>query len=171
MWRAGILAIALCLVAGASDWAWAQNAAAGGSGKLQAVSYREVPDRLTLSVTLFDDSNINLRIKEQMVASLERAKHSLGDNALFELELMSEVTPGKLGGATPSLGRLSSNNDNSQIEMNIWSSSQDSILGGRYSDRPRRIASRFEIHATLRERSLGQVVWEGRASRHITLPC
>ena len=65
--------------------------------------------------------------------------------------------------ASPSLGRLSSNTDNTRFEMNIWSSSQDSILGGRHSDRDRRTFSSFEIEATLRERSLGEVVWEGRA--------
>ncbi len=162
MWRAGLLAVGICLVPGAIQSAWAQTAS-GGLGVVHAVSYREVPNPLSLSITLFDDSNLDLRIRDQMVASLERAKYSLGDNPLFELELSSGVRSGSFSAANPSLGRFSSNTDDTRFEMNIWSSSQDSILGGRHSDRDRRTFSSFEIQATLRERSLGEVVWEGRA--------
>ncbi len=162
MCRAGLLAVGICLVPGAIQSAWAQTAS-GGLGVVHAVSYREVPNPLSLSITLFDDSNLDLRIRDQMVASLERAKYSLGDDPLFELELSSGVRSGSFSAANPSLGRLSSNMDDSRFEMNIWSSSLDSILGGRHSDRERRTLSSFEIQATLRERSLGEVVWEGRA--------
>lgn len=163
MWRAGLLAIGIGLVPGAIQSAWAQMAAADGLGELHAVSYREVPDRLMLSVTLLDDSSLDLRIRDALVASLEQAKHTLADDAPFELELTSDVQSGSQSAADPSLGRLSSNMDDTQIEMNIWSSSQDSILGGRHSGDERRTGSRFEIRATLRERSLGDVVWDGRA--------
>jgi len=162
MWRAGLLAVGICLVPGAIQSAWAQTAS-GGVGVVHAVSYREVPNPLSLSISLLDDSNLDLRIRDQMVASLERAKHSLGDDPLFELELSSEVRSGGFSAANPSLGRLSSDTDDTRFEMNIWSSSLDSVLGGRHSDRERRTLSSFEIEATLRERSLGEVVWEGRA--------
>jgi hypothetical protein len=164
MWRAGLLAVGICLVPGAIQSAWAQTAS-GGLGVVHAVSYREVPNPLSLSITLFDDSNLDLRIRDQMVASLERAKYSLGDDPLFELELSSGVRSGSFSAANPSLGRVSSNRDveRFQFQMNIWSSSLDSVLGGRHSDRERRTLSSFEIQATLRERSLGEVVWEGRA--------
>jgi len=162
MWRAGLLAVGICLVPGAIQSAWAQTTS-GGLGVVHAVSYREVPNPLSLSITLFDDSNLDLRIRDQMVASLERAKYSLGDDPLFELELSSGVRSGSFSAANPSLGRLSSNTDNTLFQMNIWSSSLDSVLGGRHSDRERRTLSSFEIQATLRERSLGEVVWEGRA--------
>jgi len=160
MLRAGLLAVGICLVPGAIQSAWAQTA---GLGVVQAVSYREVPNPLSLSIILFDDSNLDLEIRDQMVAALERAKHSVGDDSLFELELSSEVRSGRFVTGGPSLGRLSSNNDNTRLEMNIWSSSQDSILGGRNSERSRRLFTSFEIEATLRERSLGEVVWEGHA--------
>jgi len=163
MVRAGLLAAGICLVSGASQSVWAQAAGASELGVVQAVSYREVPNPLSLSITLFDDSNLDLQIRDQMVAALERAKHSVGVDPLFELELSSEVRSGRFVTGSPSLGRLSSNTDNTQLEMNIWSSSQDSILGGRNSERSRRLFTSFEIEATLRERSLGEVVWEGHA--------
>ncbi len=163
MWRAGLLAAGISLASGAVQPAWAQATAANGQGVIQAVSYREVPNPLSLLVTLFDDSNLDLRIRDQMVASLERANHSLGDDPLFELELGSEVRSGRFVTGGPSLGRLSSNSDNTRLDVNIWSSSQDSILGGRNSERSRRSFTSFEIEATLRERSLGEVVWEGHA--------
>ena len=81
MWRAGLLAVGICLVPGAIQSAWAQTAASDGLGQLNAVSYREVPDPLSLSVTLLDDSNLDLRIREQMIDSLKQANHSVGDGA------------------------------------------------------------------------------------------
>jgi hypothetical protein len=161
MWRAGILMIGVFLVPGAIQSAWAQEA--GGAGEVDAVSYREVPDRLALSVTLFDDSTLDLRIRDEMVAALERAKHSVGAESPFELELTSQMHAGSAGGTDPNLGSVSSDNDDTRIEMNIWSSSQDSILGGRHTGAGGRAVGHFEISAALRERSLGEVVWQGRA--------
>lgn len=143
--------------------AWAQAGGANGLGVLQAVSYREVPDPLSLSVILFDDSKLDLRIRDEMLAALQRANHDLGDNPLFELEVSSAARSGRFVADGPSLGRLSSDPEDTRLEMNIWSSSQDSILGGRYSEREGRTFSSFEIEAVLRERSLGEVVWEGHA--------
>lgn len=163
MWRAGLLVIGLSLAPGILEPAWAQSSAVAGRGELRAVSYREVPQPLSLSVTLFDDSSLDLRIRHEMIAALERAEHDVGSESLFELELSSESEAGGLSSTGPSLGRLSSSEDDSRIEMNIWSSTQDSILGGRHSDRARVTQSSFAIRATLRERSLGRVVWEGRA--------
>ncbi len=162
MWRAGLVAVGICLWPGPIQSAWAQ-AARDDLGQLHAVSYREVPDPLSLSVSLFDDSDLDLKIQDQMVSALRSAKHSVGAEALFELELSSEIRTGGYSASDPSLGQVSSNRDNTEVQMNIWSSSQDSLLGGRQSGGSGRAASSFEIRATLRERSLGEVVWEGRA--------
>ena len=161
MWRAGVLVLGIFLVPGAVQSAWAQ-VLSGGLGALRSVAYREVPERLSLTVTLFDDSNLNLRIRDQMIASLERAEHQLGDASPFELELSSGLRSGRfVTGSGPSLGSLSASASDARVEMNIWSSSQDSILGGRISDRERRTFTSFEIEATLRERDAGEVIWQG----------
>ena len=52
---------------------WAQVGGANGVGIVQAVSYREVPNQFPLTVTLFDDSNLDLRIRDQMLSSLKRS--------------------------------------------------------------------------------------------------
>lgn len=163
MWRAGVLVLGILLVPGTIQSAWAQILS-GGQGAVRAVAYQEVPERLTLTVTLFDDSNLNLRIRDQMIASLERAEHELGDDPPFELELSSELRSGRfVTGSGPSLGSLSASASDARVEMNIWSSSRDSILGGRHSDREQRSFTSFEIEATLRERGAGEVVWQGHA--------
>jgi hypothetical protein len=161
MWRAGVLAIWISLVPGAIQWVWAQ--AAAGEGELNAVSYREVPDRLALSIILFDDTPLDLKIRDEMVTALKHAKYSLGDESPFELELSSALRSGGVRASDPNLGSVSSDRDDTQIQMNIWSSSQDSILGGRHTGSGSRSDSTFEIHAELRERSLGDVVWQGSA--------
>ena len=163
MWRAGLLAIGLSLIAGLFEPAWAESSTVAGRGEVNAVSYREVPQPLSLSVILFDDSSLDLRIRDEMIAALERAKQDLGGEPGYELELSSESQAGGVITRGPSLGRISSSEEDSRIEMNIWSSTQDSILGGRLSDRERITAGSFTILASLRERG-GGVVWEGRAS-------
>lgn len=164
MWRAGVLALGLSLAVGIVEPAWAQRPVVSGTGELRAMSYREVPESLSVTVSLLDDSELDLRIRQEMIAALERAKHDVKSDSPFELELSSDSQTGGIISAGPTLGRLSSSEDDSRIEMNIWSSTQDSILGGRQSDRERLVHGRFAILATLRERTVGRVVWEGRAT-------
>ena len=161
MWRAGLVMLGVFLVPGAIQSAWAQ--AADELGQVNAVSYREVPDRLAVSISLFDDSALDLKIRDEMAAALARAKYSVSEGSPFELELTSQIYAGGVNAADPNLGSVSSDNDDTRIEMNVWSSSQDSLFGGRHSGSGDRTASRFEIRAVLRERSLGEVVWQGSA--------
>lgn len=168
--RAGLLAVGLLWAVGL--WlagsavlpALAQVGGTNGIGVVQAVSYHEAPNPLSLTVTLFDDSRLDLQIRDQMEAALKRANHDLADDSRYELEVSSTTRSGRFVSDGPSLGRLSSTSEeSSRLELNIWSSTQDSILGGRYSDREGRSFSSFEIEAVLRDREQGEVVWEGHA--------
>ena len=162
MWRVGLIVIGFFAIPGAVQSAWAQ-VAAGQQGELQAVSYREVSDRLSLSIILYDDTDLDLEIRDQMVAALEAAKHSVGVGPLFELELTSEFRPAALARRQPSLGELSSADGDVELQMNVWSTTQDSLIGGRQSEVGRRSGSMFEISAILREKSGSDVIWEGHA--------
>lgn len=155
--------MALLVVPVGPQSAWAQ-VVGEAQGRLRATSYREVPERLQVVVTLYDDSDLNLAIRDRMIESLAAAGHTVDGDAAFELAVTSEMHAAAFREREPSLGELSGTDSDVQMQLNIWSSSRDSVLGGRQAPGPHREASRFEIRTTLRERTLGQVVWEGRAS-------
>ena len=162
MWRVGLLVIGLFVIPGALQPAWAQISAQQ-EGVVHAVSYREVPDRLAVVIQLYDDTDLDLQIREQMIAALRQSDHSVTEDALFELSLRSETRAATYQERQPSLGELSSEEGGLDVRMNVWSTTHDSLLQGRQKELRRPGVNTFEIVATLRERTLGSVVWEGRA--------
>ena len=162
MWRVALLVVGLFILPGVLHSAWAQIAAQQ-EGVVHAVSYREVPDRLAVVIQLYDDTDLDLQIREQMIAALRQSDHSITEDALFELSLSSETQVATYQERQSSLGELSSEDGGLDVQMNVWSTTHDSLLQGRRNQLRRPGVNTFEIVATLRERTLGSVVWEGRA--------
>ena len=162
MRRLGLLVVGLFILPGVLHSAWAQIAAQQ-EGVVHAVSYREVPDRLAVVIQLYDDTDLDLQIREQMIAALRQSDHSITEDALFELSLSSETQVATYQERQSSLGELSSEDGGLDVQMNVWSTTHDSLLQGRRNQLRRPGVNTFEIVATLRERTLGSVVWEGRA--------
>ncbi len=162
MWRAGIMVMIGMLVPGAVQTAWAQ-ALTGGEGIVNAVAFSAIPEELVVEVTLYDDTDLDLAIRDEMIEALEAAKHAVSDGAPFELSLETDEEAIRYSSKSPSLGELSFGGG-IDVEMNVWSSTQDSLLGGRQERTVRRGENHFEIRAVLRDRQAGSVVWEGRAT-------
>lgn len=162
MWRLGLLLIGFFAIPVSVQAVWAQ-AGAAGQGQIQSVSYREVPERLALSLVLYDNSDLDLEIRDRMQAALESVKHRVEPAALFELELVHEFSTSTYREREPSLGEMHSKGNDVELNMNVWSTTQDSILGGRQEQEHRSSESRFVVRAVLREKSGGDVVWDGQA--------
>src|SRR3546814_738365 len=77
---------------------------------------------------------------------------------LFE----AEVVPADLAPPPPSLGSARVDEGGAEVSVNVWSSSQDSVLGGRQAG-PDEGSNVFHINAVLRDRKSGEVVWQGDA--------
>jgi hypothetical protein len=138
-------------------------------GVITAVAYREITDKISLVVDLYDNSDLNLLIREHMMRSLSDAQHIIGEYPLFELSLSSHFHSPVYFSKGPDLGRASFGLDMlpSKLEMNVWSSTHDSLIVGRRYRSYKMGQYDFEIHASLRERSLDDVVWEGRVIAYI----
>jgi hypothetical protein len=138
-------------------------------GVITAVTYREITDQISLVVDLYDDSDLNRLILENMIRSLQLARHTVGGRSLFELSFSSHFHLPVYFKRDPDLGEISFGTDiiPHRLEMNLWTSSHDSLMTGRRGRY--RITGQydFEIHASLRERSLGDVVWEGSAVAYV----
>ena len=154
--------LVLMTVMGFGPQAWAQQAP-GTQGVLNAVAYREVPGELGLEVTLYDNSDLDLRVRERMELALRAAGYTVAEGAPFELLLETASRLGEIEDWAPSLGELSTKGGGVALQFNIWSNTQDSVIGGR-QERPSTVGQlRLEMRAVLRERESGTVVWEGRA--------
>jgi hypothetical protein len=138
-------------------------------GIVTTVTFRETPDRISLVVDLADDSELNRVIHERMVRSLRPAEHATATEPQFDLSFSSHFHSPVYFKKEPDLGEISfgANLEPKKLEMNVWSSTHDSLLTGRRAGSRRVGQYDFEIHASLRERSSGQVVWEGRAIAYV----
>ncbi len=138
-------------------------------GVITAVTYREITDQISVVIDLYDDSDLDRLILENMIRSLRHAKHTIGGRPLFELSFSSHFRSPVYFKRDPDLGEISfgTNILPHRLEMNVWSSSHDSLMAGRRGRFRKTGQYDFEIRASLRERSLGHVVWQGSAVAYV----
>lgn len=154
----------------------AQAAQAGGTGQgnLTSTAYHELPGGFPIEVRTFDDSEINLDIRSRLIDALGRSGYLVEPGAPLELSFESAVIQGAAADSSrSSLGRVetstnaSTGNQGSSIgvdvQVNVWSSTKDSVLGGRQSAVSRGKHARFHINAILRDRENGRVLWQADA--------
>ena len=137
-----------------------------GVGWLHAMSYQRVPvEQPAMIVKTYDDGALDVLIRDHMIEALREVDCNVNaPDSSFELELGSQIRSVDYKGRDPNMGRFSLGGLNSfKIQSNVWSTSQDSILGGRKNGARRQGANEFEIEATLRDRRTGVILWRGRA--------
>ncbi len=152
------LALVLLLVAG--------GARAGDSALVSTTLFRDLPPGTAVSVEVYDDSELNLRVRDDFVAALEARGVDIAEDAPLELMLDLQVREGRLEVTEPSLGRASSNVSDSRVELNVLSNREDSVLGGRRSDPGTRVVreSLVNLNAQLRDPGARELLWQGDAS-------
>ena len=152
----------------------AQVAQAGSNspGRVSTVLYKPLPEGFPVEVTTFDDSDLNLDIKARLTEALQKRGQLVAAGAPMELSFESEVMQGQLpesssnlaritGGSNAETGNLGSSTG-VNVEVNVWSNTQDSVLGGR-REGAKGDQTMFHINAVLRDRTSGQVLWQGDA--------
>ncbi len=142
----------------------AQLAANGAPGIVTTVAFGDLPDGQPVAVTPFDDDDLSLSVKARFEAALRAAGRPLSDSAPLTLSFDTKIIEGRWSGSEATLGRFEANDEGVQINLNIWSSSQDSLLGGRQSaGAPSRKVSLLHMNVVLRDRETGKTLWQGDA--------
>ena len=146
----------------------------GAPGSVTSQVLAKMPEGFPIEVVLFDDSDTNIELRALLIQGLERHGHIVGEGAPLELVFESEVMePNFRDDDAPSLGRIQSSNQNQtgnrgsargvEAEVNLWSTTKDSLLGGRQKRLAQSKHSLFHINAILRDRESGRVLWQGDA--------
>ena len=135
----------------------------GEPGIVNSVDFAPADPQAVITVRPLDDSRESLEIKRRIDAALREAGYAVSDyTAAIELSSETEVIEGHFSGESGSLGRLKGGDRGVRLDFNIWSSSKDSLLGGRQKKDDRQ-ANVFHMNAVLRDRGSGAVLWQGDA--------
>ncbi|MBI3709003.1 MAG: hypothetical protein HY246_15195 [Proteobacteria bacterium] len=156
----------------------AQNDASA-PGQARATSFVAMPSGVPLAVRPLDNSDANLRLKAKIAAGLGTRHYQVNDGEAplvlnFETEVQQLGRRGQgptLGEVTSRTGQGSTSGDatsprahDSQVRMNLWSTTQDSLLLGRQSDGSIRASLRYVLTVTLDEPRGGRRLWQGEAT-------
>lgn len=133
-------------------------------GRVQATSFAPFAPDTPVTVRPLNDSDANLALKRRFAEALsKRALHVSDRRAAVVLNFETE-TDQAIRHDAPSFGRVHANNRESDIRVNIWSSTQGSLLGGPRGDASGRGILRFVLTATLDDTRTGQRLWQGEAT-------
>jgi hypothetical protein len=152
--------VAAALIVMAVGPAWAEDA----PGALFTSSYQALPADAAVTVRPLDNSRENLALVKQFDAALaKRAMSAQAPTAPLVLNFDTEVQPLLRPGAGLTLGEARVTNRDSQVRINLWSTTQDSVLQGRRGDAATQAAVRYVLTATLDDARTGQRLWQGEA--------
>lgn len=153
---------------------WDQVAQAGAApGSVSSVLFHDLPEGLPIEVATFDDTDTNLEIQARFAEELEKSGYLVAENAPLELSFTSEVIQADLRQRSGTLGRIGASTEADRgtrgsdtgvdLEVNVWSSTKDSVLGGIQPQGGSGRQAQLHINALLRDRDSGQVLWQGDA--------
>ncbi len=141
----------------------AQLAANGAPGIVTTVALGDLTDG-PIAVTPFADDDLSLSVKARFEVALRAAGRMVADSAPLTLSFDTRVIAGRFTQAEANLGRFQADDDGMQLNLNIWSSSQDSLLGGRQkAAAPSRKVNLLHMNVVLRDRETGRILWQGDA--------
>jgi hypothetical protein len=136
---------------------------AGDSAVISASRFSDLPPGKAVNVQVYDDSDMNLRVREAFVQALQVRGVTVVAGAPLELMLDLTVQEGRLEITQPSLGRASSNVSDSRVELNVLSNTEDSVLGGRRSEPGTRVVREgiVSLNAQLNDPEARETLWQG----------
>jgi hypothetical protein len=150
--------------AGAAARQLAQLAPNGAPGIVNAVALAQVaPDR-PVAVTPFDDDDLSLAVKARFEDELRRTGRPVSESAPLTLSFETRVIEGRFSRTEGNMGRFEGGTGGLRLDLNIWSTTRDSLLGGaRTGESESRQVNLLHMNAVLRDRGTGRTLWQGDA--------
>ncbi|WP_119166422.1 hypothetical protein [Algihabitans albus] len=138
----------------------------GGPSRLVATLFADAAPVLPVAVDVYDDSELNVQLRDDFIAALQTQGVTVDPTAPLQLMLDLQVRQGEMERTGPTLGRAETNLGDAQVDVNVLSNTEDSVLGGRRSETGVRILREglVTLSAQLRDPGQSEVVWQGDAS-------
>lgn len=153
------LTVALAALLLATGLAAAQPASTG-EARMGAVALEPVTKDVAFKVELADNAEIDLRLEGELRDLLVARGWTSSKGAAWTLTLTTTEVTGDTPGS--SLGEVRVDNDIVRMRMNLWSSTRDSVLGGRTGAEPATLERLLRLELELRD-AADKVAWSGRA--------
>ena len=144
------------------------QALAPGKGRVQSslnFYCGKVPIDKEISVKPYKADDLSIESANAFAEGLRGRNYRVAPSARYEVTLRARFEEGRYEDPKGSLGSANVGNirDDTQINMNVWSTTKDSLLTGRQSTGVKQ-APQLRIRATLRDQESGRVQWRGEAS-------
>ena len=123
-----------------------------------------MPPGFSMSVVIYDDSDLNLEIKSSLEDALKSNGHLIVDGpAALDFEVVTDVVLVQVEGTVPYLGQVGTQQENLGVSarINVYSSRQNSLLGGSGVTVEGRQETSFHINGQIRDSETGRVLWHG----------
>lgn len=121
-----------------------------------------------IQLTPADDSDLYLSVKDGVRKAVEKAGHPVKEKAGLELYYSLVETAVEIRGGGPSLGRIDVRTVNrearAQLLINVWSTNQDSLIGGRKSSSGLHVSNVLIATLELNRQDNGRCVWRGEGA-------
>lgn len=132
-------------------------------GRVLSFTCGELPEDAVFEVTPFSDSDLDREMARAFAAELGKLDHEVRSGERFEMSLESHIARGVFEAPSHSLGRLKIKNRGVEVQFNVWSSSEDSLLARRRKEKARE-TTYLTVTARLRDREAGKGLWTGEAT-------
>ena len=162
-------ALAILLVLCAPSFVAAPAAGGAATRRLPAITCGVLPSPVKVDVQVLDNDERHLKFRDRFIAALRANGGDAvnGADAILTLEVRTEREFQRRAGGE--LIELRAGQENTNIggegtvffRGNIWSSTSDSVLGGRKRDRRHLSLNRLQVTATVNSRKTGRCLWQG----------
>ena len=170
----GLSAIALASCFGASA-SWAGDPATQlaqalhpGQGRVQGILNfycGTVPAGKAYRVKPHDSDDLSVATANAFAEGLRGRSYPLDPSGGYEITLRARFEEGRYEDVQGNLGSVAvGTSGGSGFEVNVWSTTKDSLLTGRRSGTAIKEAPQLRIRVTLRDVTTGRVQWRGEAS-------
>ena len=139
-----------------------------GQGRVQGILNfycGTVPPGKAFTVKPYQGDDLSVETANAFTEGLRGRSYRVVPSGRYEITLHSRFEEGRYEDAQANLGSVKvGNRGGTGFNLNVWSTTKDSLLTGRQSSTGVKEAPQLRIRATLRDMTTGRVQWRGEAS-------
>lgn len=139
------------------------------TGTISALALQPVSPGGTIEIVSYDDSDLAQAIAGVAAQAASARGYQVGAGGQFQLgiELIDHMTINDRSPTLGSAGYDSAGQDDTNVRVNIFADSEDSVLGGRVGPGSADVLE-FGLYVTLNDRSTGRRVWQAEIMADIS---